>query len=136
MNNESIASDNVSINKQIMECEKLLLDYDDPNHVDNIDKLLHDDLIFNIFDGSVLDKPTLMEIHHSEQVEITSFSTSDYKVSVIDDSVVVSMIGMMNANYGKKVISNAKFQYIRVWKLFKNEWKVIAAMQSSLDDNE
>jgi len=53
-------------------------------------------------------------------------------LSTISDDVVVAVTVEIKGNYlGQEI--DGKFRYLRVWKLFENNWKVIAASVVTLN---
>ncbi len=119
-----------TIEEQIMDCENKLLDYKDHNHIQSIEELLHEELLFNIPGGITLTKQMLMDIHYSGKFITESFSKSDYKIHIVGDNAIVSMKVKMSGKFFNKAIKNQKLHFIRVWKLCDGSWKVITAAQS------
>ena len=59
------------------------------------------------------------------QRDMSSITTSDLLMHFIGDNAVVSMNVEFSGHYYDNVI-NARYRYIRVWKLFYGHWKVIS----------
>ena len=55
----------------------------------------------------------------------TIMASSDLVLSAIGDDVVVAVTVAINGNYlGQEI--DGRFRYLRVWKRFGSDWKVIA----------
>jgi hypothetical protein len=95
------------------------------NNVELLDKLLHDDLLFNGPDGETATKAVDLKNYRSGNINLHTLESSDRMLSTISDDVVVAVTVEIKGNYlGQEI--DGKFRYIRVWKLFENNWKVIA----------
>jgi len=90
-----------------------------------LEKLLHDDLLFNMPDGQTITKEFDLNAYRSGKMKIDSLEASDQIVNVIDDSVVVAVTVSLKGTYDNNSI-NGVFKYIRVWKQFDGNLKVIA----------
>ena|SRR6218665_335008 len=90
-----------------------------------LEKMLHDDLLFNLPDGQTITKEFDLNSYRSGKMKIDSLEASDQIINIIDDSAVVAVIISLKGTYEKNPI-NGVFKYIRVWKQFENNLKVIA----------
>lgn len=93
--------------------------------VSTLDKMLHDDLLFNLPDGQTITKEFDLETYRSGKMKIEVLEASDQIIRIIGDTAVVSVIVLLKGSYDNNVISNS-FRYIRVWKQFDESLKVIA----------
>lgn len=89
-----------------------------------LDKLLHDDLLFVAPNGLTVTKQMDLESHRSGQMIVEKLNSAIEQIKVIDDTAIVTVVydtkGTMLGN-----LIEGRFKYIRVWKLFKAEWKII-----------
>jgi len=111
--------------EQIIENERRLLDAFKDKDLTVLQELLHDNLLFILPNGATETKASVLNNYQSGDTVMTSISASDYVLSCIGDAVVVSLNLELEGKYFDHVIE-AKFRYMRVWKLFGETWKVIA----------
>ncbi|MBD2364453.1 nuclear transport factor 2 family protein [Anabaena minutissima FACHB-250] len=110
---------------QVIANEKNLLSAMKTNNVELLNKLLHDELLFNGPSGETATKAMDLKNYHSGNINLHTVESSDQMLSVVGDNVVVAVTVEILGNYlGQEI--NGKFRYLRVWKLFENNWKVIA----------
>jgi hypothetical protein len=111
--------------EDIITCENDLLAAFKNKDFRRLDELLHDGLLFVIPNGQIKTKAVTIEMYRSGDLFIDSISSSDQQIYFIGDNAVVSFILEMRGKYFDQRI-DGKFQYLRVWKLFGDTWKVIA----------
>jgi hypothetical protein len=110
---------------QIIANEKSLLEAMKTNNIELLDSLLHDDLLFNGPDGKTATKAMDMTNYRSGNINLRKLESSDLILNAIDNNIVVAVTVEIQGNYlGQEI--DGKFRYLRVWKLFENNWKVIA----------
>jgi hypothetical protein len=94
------------------------------SNVELLDRLLHDDLLFNGPTGETATKSADLANYRSGNINLHAVESSDQLLSVIGDDVVVAVTVEIRGNYlGQEL--DGKFRYLRVWKLFDRTWKVI-----------
>ena len=111
--------------EQIIDCEKHLIKALENGDIEVLDRLLHDNLIFNIPTGQTITKSIDIENYRSGILKISNASASDQVIEIIDDIAIVAVTLHLKAKYLDQNI-DGKFRYLRVWKLINNSWKVIA----------
>ena len=110
---------------QVIASEKRLLEAMKTSNVELLDKLLHDDLLFNGPNGETATKSADLANYRSGNINLHAVESSNQLLSEIGDDVVVAVTVEIRGNYlGQEL--DGKFRYIRVWKLFGRDWKVIA----------
>ena len=110
---------------QVIDSERNLLEAMRTNNVKLLDRLLHDDLLFNGPNGETATKAADLTNYRSGNINLHTVESSDRMLSAIGDDVVVAVTVEIKGNYlGQDV--DGKFRYLRVWKLFDDDWKVIA----------
>ncbi|MGH1394273.1 MAG: nuclear transport factor 2 family protein [Trichormus sp.] len=110
---------------QVIANEKNLLSAMKTNNVELLDQLLHDELLFNGPSGETATKAMDMENYRSGNINLHTVESSDLMLNMVADDVVVAVTVEIKGNYlGQEI--DGKFRYLRVWKLFENNWKVIA----------
>jgi hypothetical protein len=90
-----------------------------------LEKILHDDLLFNLPDGQTITKEFDLDTYRSGKIKIDVLEASDQIINVIDDSAVVGVTVLLKGKYDNDPFDGV-FRYIRVWKQFDESLKVIA----------
>lgn len=90
-----------------------------------LEKALHDDLLFNLPDGQTITKEFDLNVYRSGKMKIDALEASDQIINIIGDTAVVAVTVLLKGNYDNNPL-NGIFRYIRVWKLFSENLKVIA----------
>ncbi|TPG38854.1 nuclear transport factor 2 family protein [Flavobacterium pectinovorum] len=93
--------------------------------VSALEKMLHDDLLFNLPDGQTITKEFDLTVYRSGKMKIDALEASDQIINIIDDTAVVAVTVLLKGNYDQSPL-NGIFRYIRVWKQFDENLKVIA----------
>ncbi|PBJ06625.1 nuclear transport factor 2 family protein [Flavobacterium sp. ACN6] len=93
--------------------------------VSTLETILHDDLLFNLQDGQTITKEFDLNTYRSGKLKIDSIEASDQIVNIIDETAVVAVTVSLKGSYDDNPV-NGVFKYIRVWKQFENNLKVIA----------
>lgn len=110
---------------QVIASENDLLQAMKSSDVESLDRLLHDGLLFNGPTGETATKAADLDNYRSGNINLHTLKSSDQRLSTIGDVVVVAVTVEIRGNYlGQKV--DGRFRYLRVWKLFDDNWKVIA----------
>ncbi|MFD1601159.1 nuclear transport factor 2 family protein [Flavobacterium artemisiae] len=89
-----------------------------------LEKLLHDDLLFNLPDGNTITKEFDLETYRSGKMKIESIEASDQIINLIEETAVVAVTVSLKGTYDITAI-NGVFRYIRVWKISNEILKVI-----------
>jgi hypothetical protein len=90
-----------------------------------LEKMLHDDLLFNLPDGNTITKEFDLNSYRSGRLKVDSLEASDQIINIIDDTAVVTVIISLKGALDNNPVNGA-FRYIRVWKQFGESLKVIA----------
>lgn len=115
----------------IEQCEALLLQAMRSHDVAMLDTLLHNDLLFITPDGQTVTKALDLEAHRQGLTTIERISTQLENINTIEDAAVVTLVmdtkgTMMGQPF------EGRFRYIRVWKKFNDQYKVIAGSCTAL----
>ncbi|TAD96583.1 MAG: nuclear transport factor 2 family protein [Bacteroidetes bacterium] len=114
-----------NLKEQIILNEEKLLVAIKSNDVEILDNLLHQDLLFNLPNGQTVSKEMDMQTYCSGNMTVHEISASQQQINLIGDTAVVSVKIKIDGKYFEQVL-NGTFSYIRVWKLFDQQWKIIA----------
>lgn len=111
--------------QKILETENQLREAMKKSDVEILEQLLHDDLLFVLPSGEVITKKTDLETHQSGNLVLEEITSSIDSIKQIDENVVVTLSSNLK---GKMLEQNfeGNFRYLRVWKMFDGQLKVIA----------
>lgn len=90
-----------------------------------LEKILHADLLFNLPDGNTIAKEFDLNSYRSGKMKIDSLEASDQIINIIGDTAVVAVTISLKGAFDNNPIIGV-FRYIRVWKQFDDNLKVIA----------
>lgn len=90
-----------------------------------LENILHDDLLFNLPDGNTITKEFDLDSYRSGKMKIDSLEASDQIINIIGDSAVVAVTVSLKGTFDNNPVKGV-FRYIRVWKQFEDNLKVIA----------
>ena len=110
---------------EVIASEEQLLKAMTASDADRLDRLLHDDLLFNGPTGETATKAADLTNYRSGKINLTSVESRDRRLSAIGDTVVVAVTVKIVGNYMGQELDGT-FRYLRVWKRFGDAWKVIA----------
>jgi hypothetical protein len=90
-----------------------------------LENILHDDLLFNLPDGNTITKEFDLASHRSGKMKVDALEAADQIINLIDNTAVVAVTVSLKGLFDNNPI-NGVFRYIRVWKQFDENLKVIA----------
>lgn len=99
--------------------------------VSALERMLHDDLLFNLSGGQTITKEFDLNSYRSGLMKIEVIEASDQLINVIEDTAVVSVSVLLKGAYDNQPFDGV-FRYIRVWKQFEEGLKVIAGSCTEL----
>jgi len=102
--------------------------------VAKLDKLLHDELLFNIPNGQTITKAIDLDNYGSGNMAIDEITASEQTINLIDDTAIVTVVIDMKGKYFDYAL-DGKYKIIRVWKLFGAHLKVIAGSSIKLEEH-
>lgn len=112
------------IEPQIVAAEERLMEAMKTSNVALLDSLLHDALLFNGPTGQTATKAMDLANYRTGGIDLRTVEASDRQVSIIGDDAVVAVTVRLEGNYMGQDI-DGRFRYLRVWKSFEGDWKVI-----------
>ncbi len=98
-----------------------------------LNELLHDDLLFVIPTGQTVTKEMDLANLESGNLKIDHISSEEQTINLIEDCAIVSVVINLKGSYLDQPI-DGKFKYIRTWKQFENNWKVIGGAGMTLQE--
>lgn len=111
--------------KVIIDAENRLLAAIKNANVLALDQLLHNDLLFNLPNGQTITKESDLNTYRSGKIKIDLLEFFDRIITIIDDSAVVCVTVLLKGTYDNQPLDGT-FRYVRVWKRFDDNLKVIA----------
>ncbi|RZJ67323.1 MAG: nuclear transport factor 2 family protein [Flavobacterium sp.] len=111
--------------ERIESIERELLEAMKTSDVEILDKLLHDDLIFLLSNGQTIDKKSDLDAHKNKVMILETAEFEQGEISIIDDCAVSKVKLTASGKMLGQPLSG-EFHYIRVWKEFDGQLKVIA----------
>ncbi|WP_271785453.1 nuclear transport factor 2 family protein [Aquimarina algiphila] len=99
--------------------------------VKKLDGLLHEELLFNIPNGQTITKSMDLETYSSGNMKIHEIKSSELEINLIAENAIVSLTIEMKGKYFDFSI-DGKYRVLRVWKLFNDNWKVIAGSSNEI----
>ncbi len=115
----------------IIENEKALLLAIKNRDLHTLDILLHDELLFNLPNGQTISKKDDLDTHQSGLMKIFSIEAQAQQVNIIGDTAIVAVTIALQGQYINDAI-DGNFRYLRVWKQFNQQWKIIAGSCTAL----
>lgn len=109
----------------IIDAENALLTAIKSTDILSLERLLHDDLLFNLPNGETITKELDLNAYRSGKMKIDLLETSNQVINVIGDSAVVCITVLLKGTYDNHPLDGT-FRYVRVWKRFDDNLKVIA----------
>jgi ketosteroid isomerase-like protein len=94
--------------------------------VDELDRLLHPDLLAVGPDGQLADKAGDLEAHRSGVFEIFELEEEDVRVRVFGDTAVTFVVLAIRGNIAGNDASG-RMRYTRTWARDDGGWRVVAA---------
>jgi ketosteroid isomerase-like protein len=111
---------------EIERLEQRLLDAMLLSDVDELDKLLADDLTFTDHEGGVWSKADDLAAHRSGAIQVDSVVASEQRVRVFDGVAIVAVRLAIVGTFGGYAASGA-FRFTRVWVPSRGGWQVVVA---------
>lgn len=93
--------------------------------VDQLSRLIHDDLMFVGPHGQVVSKRDDLALHGSGEQRITRLAIEERRLQASADLGVVSVRAAMSGVF-KGQAFEGMFRYLRVWRQTASGWQVIA----------
>ncbi|MGJ1266634.1 nuclear transport factor 2 family protein [Sphingobacterium spiritivorum] len=110
---------------KILHIENQLREAMQKSDVGILDQLLHDDLLFVLSDGEVITKEMDLETHSSGNLVLEEITSSIDSIKQIGENVVVTLSSKIKGKMLEQYFEG-NFRYLRVWKIFDGQLKVIA----------
>ena len=94
--------------------------------VEELDRLLHPDLLAVGPDGSLVDKAADLEAHRTGVFEIQELTEEDVQLRVAGDAAATFVVLQIRGAIAGEAVSG-RMRYTRTWSRDGGAWRVIAA---------
>ena len=108
----------------IKRCEEKIAEAIKESDIEQLKTLLHDNLVFLSPDGSIITKEIDIASHKSGSIKAEEIIIEIERVNIDNDIATVIVTYQTKGLILGKPISG-KYRYLRVWKKFGNELKII-----------
>ncbi|WP_242927581.1 nuclear transport factor 2 family protein [Pontibacter vulgaris] len=111
---------------EIEKMEMLLIEGIKKSDINFLDKTIHDDLLCMGPDGRTITKAMDLASHKAGEMIVEELTPTIEDIRIIGDTAVSTIVyDTKGSMLGNPI--EGKFKYIRVWKMFDDGLKVIAA---------
>jgi ketosteroid isomerase-like protein len=94
--------------------------------VEELDRLLHPDLLAVGPDGQLVDKAADLEAHRSGVFTISALTAEDVRVLLVGETAVTFVVLAVRGAIGEQEVSGL-MRYTRTWTRDGGVWRVVAA---------
>lgn len=115
----------------ILEQEHRLYSAIRAGNIAELDHLLHDDLLFVLPGGETITKTIDLDTYHSGALQVEELHPEMEKLNIIDDMAVVTLTMRLKGKFNGQAFE-ASYRYIRFWKKFGREIKVLGGSGSAI----
>lgn len=110
---------------QIIVLEDRLLAAMKTSDITELEKLLHDDLVFNTPTGVTISKPTDIENYRDGKMIVYDIAMADRIIKVVGSVASLAVTVNLKAKFSEQNIDGT-YRYLRVWKFEYGSWQIIA----------
>ena len=114
-----------STEDQIIVLEDRLLAAMKASDITRLEKLLHDDLVFNTPTGVTISKATDIENYRAGKMVVNEIAIADPIIKVVGTVASIAVTVHLKAKYREQNIGGT-YRYLRVWKFECDSWQIIA----------
>lgn len=133
-NNNFIADINqIKMKQEINQYEERFLHAFRTSNVEIVDELLHDEMVYNNAAGEIVSKKADLEGFKSANPKIEIVDCLEREIQLFDETAVVSTVIYLKGVFGGNQIEG-KIRFLRIWKRFQNNWKIIGVTSVNLND--
>jgi ketosteroid isomerase-like protein len=112
--------------EEIMHVEGQLQQAMMKNDVQALERLLHDDLVFTFYTGTVVGKQEDLASHASRMLQLTELTFVEPPVTrLYGETAIVVVKAHLKGTYQGTPIDSF-YRYLRVWLFLEERWQVVA----------
>lgn len=123
----------MTLEKQVSQKEKQLLEASKKRDVSVLKELLHDDLLFSLPSGQVITKQTDIDAYLSGEICLDKIDLSEELITVMEDVAIVTFKVLLKGRYHEDIF-DGYFRFLRIWKQFDNDWKIIGGSSVAIKE--
>ena len=116
--------DNKLTENSILEQENKLYSAMKDGNITALDQLLHDDLLFILPSGETITKEIDLNTYRDGALKVDELLPEVENLNIIDDMAVITLTMKLKGKFNDTPFE-ANFRYIRFWKKFGDEIKVV-----------
>lgn len=117
--------------QQILHAEQRLLDAQKNSNLEHLDLLLHDDLLFIAPNNEIVSKMADLEMHRSGNLKVLASHAEEPMIAISGDTATVIVDVHLRVEFLQQPFEGL-YRYLRVWKAYGNDWKIIAGSCTQL----
>jgi len=111
---------------EIIKMEERLRKAQLTNNVEELDRLIADDLICTFIDGLLYTKQQDLDTHKSGTLKFEYITPLEQKIKILGETAVVNILMDMKGKSAESPIEG-KVRYTRVWARDNDSWKIAVA---------
>jgi ketosteroid isomerase-like protein len=112
--------------RSVLEAERALQAAMLAGDVDELDRLLHPDLLAVGPDGQLVDKAGDLAAHRSGVVTISELTEEDVRLVIVGETAVTFVVLALRGAIAEQEVSG-RMRYTRTWTRDGGSWRVLAA---------
>lgn len=118
--------------EDIKEAERQLIQGMIDIDMDVLEELILDEVVYINFNGQVVTKAVDLEIRRSGVLVVEQLIVTEQMIKLFDDQAIVSVKEHFAGTYSGRPYE-IMLRSTRVWKMFDDQWKVVAATSVRID---
>lgn len=115
----------------LLACEAALRCAQLASDVEELDRLIDEELVFTGPDGSLYSKADDLDAHRTGMIRITRLEASDERIQRFGDVAIVSVRMDMSGTLLGEAFSGP-FRYTRIWYARPGGWRIVAGHVSAI----
>jgi hypothetical protein len=102
-------------------------------NMEMLEELIHDELTYIDATGEVISKKADFERCKAANPKIEILDCIEREIQMFDDTAIVSTVIHLKGLFGEHQVEG-KTRFLRIWKKFRNDWKIIGAASVNLNN--
>lgn len=121
----------MSVEKEVVECEELLLQAMKCADLNLLDSLISDNLIFNAPTGDIITKEMDLSTYRSGNMVLVCIDCLSREIRIFDDTAIVSAKVFMKGSFFQQPLEE-EVRFLRTWKKIAGRWQIIGGSSISI----
>ena len=112
--------------EEILHVEQQLQQAMMKNDVQTLERLLHDDLVFNFYTGTIVGKQEDLASHASHTLQLTELAFVEPPVTrFYGETAIVAVLAHLKGTFQGTPLDSL-CRYLRVWHFQEERWQIVA----------